>query len=266
MDTGSTAFYAGSATPSTAPFHVTTAGVLSASGATISGSSTFSGSLSGATGTFSGGITASSLSITGTASFSGGSMTLPNGGSITSSTVDLNQGTIAGMTVDGTLTVSSASGGKVVLNSGGSFGDVIKFQNAGTDKASIYVDSTNAYFARNTGAQVYLSDSVAVMQGPSGSYGVSFSNSVVDIFGGGHAHVFDSSGRFIAGGNVFPQGQTSYYIGSNGSRLDLAGPVNFANHTVGGSTANWSSAGPATSYITVQIAGVNRRIPFYADA
>ena len=161
MDTGSTAFYAGSATPSTAPFHVTTAGVLTASGATISGSSTFSGSLSGATGTFSGGVTASSLSITGTASFSGGSMTLPNGGSITSSTVDLNQGTLANLTVDGTLTLGS--GGKVVdadgsfwdqsgivLKSAGSYGDSLKWQVGGSDAGTIYASAGNLTMAQGT--------------------------------------------------------------------------------------------------------------------
>lgn len=90
IDTGSTTFYAGSSTPSLAPFNVSSSGVLNATGATITGN-----------------ITASSLSISGTASFAGGTMLLPNGGSITASNVDLNQGTIGNMTVDGTLTVNN---------------------------------------------------------------------------------------------------------------------------------------------------------------
>lgn len=99
IDTGSTTFFAGAATPSSAPFKVTSSGVLSATGATITGA-----------------LTASSLTITGTASFSGGTMTLPNGGSITSTNVDLNQGTLANLTVDGDITVGT--GGKIKFGSG----------------------------------------------------------------------------------------------------------------------------------------------------
>ena len=106
-DAGATGFassgghrlWVGNATPGSAPFRVTNAGVLTASGATITG-----------------GITASSLTITGTATFSGGSMTLPNGGSITSSAMDLNQGTLANLTVDGDITVGT--GGKIKFGSG----------------------------------------------------------------------------------------------------------------------------------------------------
>lgn len=115
MDTGSTAFYAGSATPGSAPFRVSTAGALVATNATITGA------ITATSGSFTGSITASSLSITGAASFSGGSLTLPNGGTITSSTLDLNSGTMSGLTIDGTLTM--ASGGKILLNSAGRIED-----------------------------------------------------------------------------------------------------------------------------------------------
>jgi hypothetical protein len=144
MDTGSTAFYAGSATPGSAPFRVSTAGALVATSATLTGA-----------------ITASSLSITGTASFSGGSMTLPGGGTITSSTLDINSGTMGGLTVDGTLTIGS--GGKIAF--GASAADYlddstlhftvtstqqgkIRMQKAATNRHSIlysYDDATNVY-------------------------------------------------------------------------------------------------------------------------
>lgn len=104
IDTGSTTFFAGAATPSSAPFKVTSTGTLTATGVNITGS-----------------LTASSLNITGTASFSGGSMTLPGGGSITSSTFDLNSGTMAGLTVDGDITVSTSGkiqSGKTTYGSG----------------------------------------------------------------------------------------------------------------------------------------------------
>lgn len=93
MSSGATAFSAGGATPASAPFNVSSAGALKAS----------------------------SLVITGTATFSGGSLTLPNGGTISSSTVDVNSGTLDGLTIDGTLTM--ASGGKILLNSAGRIED-----------------------------------------------------------------------------------------------------------------------------------------------
>jgi len=126
MDTGSTAFYAGSATPGSAPFRVSTAGALVATSATLTGA-----------------VTASSLSITGTASFSGGSMTLPGGGTITSSTLDINSGTMGGLTVDGNITVGS--GGKISFGSGaGDYLDnnVLHFE-VGSSEESV-IEAVNA--------------------------------------------------------------------------------------------------------------------------
>lgn len=113
--------WVGNATPGSAPFRVTNAGVLTASGATITG-----------------GITASSLTITGTATFSGGSMTLPNGGSITSSAMDLNQGTLANLTVDGDITVGT--GGKIKFGSGASdyiSNNILHFEVSSTETTKI---------------------------------------------------------------------------------------------------------------------------------
>lgn len=113
--------WVGNATPGSAPFRVTNAGVLWASGATITG-----------------GITASSLTITGTATFSGGSMTLPNGGSITSSAMDLNQGTLANLTVDGDITVGT--GGKIKFGSGAADyinNNIIHFEVTGTETTKV---------------------------------------------------------------------------------------------------------------------------------
>lgn len=128
--------WVGNATPGSAPFRVTNAGVLTASGATITG-----------------GITASSLTITGTATFSGGSMTLPNGGSITSSTVDLNQGTLANLTVDGDITVGS--GGKIKFGSGAADylnNNILHFEVSSTEKAVIeWKNSTNTPYGRVSG-------------------------------------------------------------------------------------------------------------------
>ena len=143
-DAGATGFassgghrlWVGNATPGSAPFRVTNAGVLTASGATITG-----------------GITASSLTITGTATFSGGSMTLPNGGSITSSAMDLNQGTLANLTVDGDITVGT--GGKIKFGSGAADylnNNILHFEVSSTEKAVIeWKNSTNTPYGRVSG-------------------------------------------------------------------------------------------------------------------
>lgn len=149
MDTGSTAFYAGSATPGSAPFRVSTAGALVATSATLT------------TATISGAITATSLSITGAASFSGGSLSIAGSGTISGSTVDLNTGTMGGLTVDGNITVGS--GGKISFGSGAADyldNDTLHFtvtstqqgkirmQKAATNRHSIlysYDDATNVY-------------------------------------------------------------------------------------------------------------------------
>ena len=164
IDTGSTTFYAGSSTPSAAPFRVSSSGTLNATGATITGA-----------------LTATSLSITGTASFSGGTMTLPNGGSITSTTVDLNQGTVGGMTIDGTLTLGS--GGKIVdadgsywdqsgitLVSSGSFGDVITWYAGASLAGSIYATSTPTIVMQAyNGGTVYADAGGAAIQSHTGT-------------------------------------------------------------------------------------------------
>lgn len=119
--------WVGHATASSAPFRVTSGGAVTATNATISGTSTFSGTLSGADGTFTGSLTAAtgslgSLSIAGALTFGGGgSIALPGTGTITSSTLDLNSGTMSGLTIDGTLTM--ASGGKILLSSAGRIED-----------------------------------------------------------------------------------------------------------------------------------------------
>lgn len=156
ISTGTTTFYAGSATPASAPFNVDRFGNVSMSNATISGSSTFSGALSGATGSFTGALTASSLSLTGTLSFSGsGKINLPGSGQLNSGALDINSATFSGITVDGTITIGT--GGKItdadgsywdqngiVLKSSGTFGDVITWKVGVTNVGSIFASSTNS--------------------------------------------------------------------------------------------------------------------------
>ena len=79
---------------------------------------------------------------------------------------------------------------------------------------------------------------------------------------------FDTAGRFVAAGNIFPGFQTNQYVGYSSGYLVLNGPIDIANSTAAGSTANWSTGLLAadTSYVAVKINGTVRRIPFYADA
>ena len=143
MDTGSTAFYAGSATPGSAPFRVSSAGALVATSATLT------------TATVSGAITATSMSITGTANFSGGSLTLPGGGTITSSTLDINSGTMGGLTVDGTLTVGS--GGKIAFGASAADyldNDILHFTTTSTEQGKIRMQRSGT----NRHAILYSSD------------------------------------------------------------------------------------------------------------
>jgi len=76
MSAGSTSFFAGSGTPGSAPFRVTSAGALTATNATITGA-----------------ITATSGSFS---------------GDITTNNIDANGGTLASLTVDGQLTMGTS--------------------------------------------------------------------------------------------------------------------------------------------------------------
>lgn len=197
ISTGTTTFYAGSATPASAPFNVDRFGNVSMSNATISGSSTFSGALSGATGSFTGALTASSLSLTGTLSFSGsGKINLPGSGQLNSGALDINSATFSGITVDGTITVGT--GGKIqwesgtsyidpngiVLASAGSFGDSIVWKNGASTVGSIYADSTvGIYMVGGTGAAA--------------DFSVRVNSSYFDLGGG------SSGGYHIRGGSTY---------------------------------------------------------------
>lgn len=233
MDSGSIAFYAGSATPSSAPFRVGTDGAVTMTSSTITGS-----------------VTASSLSITGTASFSGGSLTLPGGGTITSSTLDLNSGTIAGMTVDGTLTVN---GGKIEFTSGGTAHDVFSFKVAGTQKGTIFADSTRFYF--QYGATGSLG---SVLQLESSKFTLAAGAS-----GSANAIVFDgSTDNFIIYNNSLDQfylqgGDAGFNLGDSGGTYAFRVATNgaatrfmVASNGAVGIYAN-ATTGIATGYSTL---------------
>lgn len=184
IDTGSTTFFAGAATPSSAPFKVTSSGVLSATGATITGA-----------------LTASSLTITGTASFSGGTMTLPNGGSITSTNVDLNQGTLSNLTVDGDITIGS--GGKLKFGSGASDymdNNILHFESPSSTASKIeFVSGTNAprSIVESSASSTYSAISIT-------SYNSSFPNRMAQLYlaAGDNSTVANGATLSIGDGSV----------------------------------------------------------------
>lgn len=74
---------------------------------------------------------------------------------------------------------------------------------------------------------------------------------IVITANGIYQHEFDSSGRFVADGNIFPGGQLNDYLGHNGSHLGFSGL------TLSG------SAGSLDGYFTFTINGLTRKIPYY---
>lgn len=256
MDSGSTAFYAGGATPSSAPFNVTTAGAVSCSNLTVTGGSVKADTINtgnlafGSTGTVNTGGT-----VSGTIGNSGGTLNL--GALTVAGTITLGGG---GKIIDSDGSFWDQNG--ITLKSSGTFGDVLTWNVSSTDIGSITASSSNLIIYSSTGKNIDIRCGTGVT--PDAELYLPSNHQWILQSSLGSIQV-DSSGRILASGNIFPQGQTTYYVGSSSS-LQLAGPVDFLNHTTAGSTANWSTAGPATSYITVKIGGTNRRIPFYADA
>jgi len=143
-------FWSGNSTPSSAPFRVSTAGALTSTSATVTGA-----------------VTATSGSFT---------------GSITTSNIDANGGTMAGLTIDGTLTIGT--GGQISLNSGNTiigqtqisirtsaFGTALSFKDSGgTERGSIYCYSSGVEYSGATGnAGFYITTSSVLAYHASGS-------------------------------------------------------------------------------------------------
>lgn len=263
MDTGSTAFYAGSATPSSAPFRVTTAGAVSCSNLTVTG----------------GTITANALT-TGTINF-GSTGTFNSTGSVTG-TLGNSSGTLnlGKLTVSGQLTLGSggsivdADGSKwdqtgITLVGNGTQGDTITWKNGASDLG--YIFSSSGYFA---------------FKSASGTSGVDIIGTNVDVQVSDKVRV---SGRIYPGASSGGSyaGQATYYIDGAASGLGIitngigiggmlgissGNTINFISPGSGGSASNWSSftstdiPDKAAGYFKIQIAGTNYRVPFYADA
>lgn len=246
ISTGTTTFYAGAATPGSAPFRVDRFGNAVMSNATISGSSTFSGSLSGASGTFSGSLSGATgsfagslsaatgslgaLTIGGALSFGGsGSITLPGGGTLTNGTLDINSASFSGITVDGSVTVGTGGNircGQTAYATG--TGWFLEY-NSGSPRLSI---GSSSQYLRWDGSTLNLAGNVVF--NTTGSFGdaVKWVSSGVDIFSifgsmsgitlKGSSHIYLQLGDSI-GGKAFyvvdSGGQARFGVASNGGLL-----------------------------------------------
>lgn len=317
--------WAGNATAASAAFSVSTTGVLYATGATVSGAITAtSGSFTGAVTATSGSFT--NMVIAGTATFSG-SMTLPGGGQITSSTLDLNSGTMAGLTIDGTLTM--ASGGKILLSAAGriedadgsywdqsgitllsptSIGDTVDFKyttssfrpyssiqssgvSTGSQLAMTAYYGNGATYTSQPGASVItnaLSTSGEALLSATASgiltqlsvfASTTATSSGIDMSVHNRNTMKQRYTDYATsfGGRIYPgpesgSYQTARYIKDSGTYIDLQGPVNIGNSTVGGSNANWSTFTVANipdktaAYVVLYINGSAYRVPVYGNA
>jgi hypothetical protein len=122
--TGATAFYAGSATPSSAPFNVTTAGAVSCSNLTVTGGSLKADTINTGTLAFASGGTMNGASVTGTLGNTGGTLNL---GKLTvAGQITLGSG---GSIIDADGSTWDQNG--LILAATGSLGDVITFNRAG---------------------------------------------------------------------------------------------------------------------------------------
>lgn len=267
IDTGSTTFYAGSSTPSAAPFNVSSSGVLNATGATITGN-----------------ITASSLSISGTASFAGGSMLLPNGGSITASNVDLNQGTLDNMSIDGTLTIGGS--GKIQWAGGNSYIDSNSMTlTIGSTFGSIFSMVRPGYsnVIALQGAVPSVSQSqLSMFVQPSSGFGLYEASVNVNAGGSDGATTFDlfaynSSGLMKA--NITGRGDGTLTLGAGANMIiEIGGTIKanidntvfyprgiIQNDQIASSGASGTLPSPTKYWVVKSGVGINYYVPLYSS-
>ena len=270
--------------------------------AVSSGSTAFSAGGGAFTVTASGAVTASSLSaatltITGNATFSGGTLALPNGGSISSSSLDINgsgggsPGTMSNMNLDGTTTI--VSGGKVIdgdgsfwdqtgitLVSSGSYGDVIKWMQSGTNRGSIYSTTNGMIVAGGSGTAndgfLTLTATQCTLQagGSSGriltfdTSGLSFLKNSVTVL------QTDSNNYFYTASRIYPGNasiQSTAYLAWNGSNAIavVGGDLYAQGHLrlINSGTSGTGALPSPTNWIKVKdSSGAIRRVPTFADA
>lgn len=293
---GSVAFYAGSATPSSAPFNVTTAGALSASNISVTG------------GTITGGTITASLINAGTLTFNGGG-TLNGGGATVAGTLGNSGGTLnlGKLTVAGQITLGS--GGSIIdadgsfwdqtgitLRGTGSLGDSISFSRSGfsptggiqsafaTDLGQMRMSTTaTASRAANLSLNATAVDSTTNATILVNKSGGGEGGSLVIDAAGTHSWYVDASteGMHLSrtnraltlSGYLYPGSgsgsQASRYFSDNGTRTVLTGGDLDINNMTAASPGNtaWASRGMAADgggYVILYVNGTGYKIPTYA--
>jgi hypothetical protein len=226
---GSVRLWIGNATPSSAPFRVSSLGVLTAAGATLEGA------LTATTGTL---ITLSvtgvlTLSGSGTLRFNGSSNQITTAGIITNS-IDANGGTLANLTVDGQLDVGAAI---VVATTGG----VVR------SGATSYTAGTGWILEYNAGTPRFR-----VGTATSGTNYLAFDGTNIEMrgklkWGSGGVNYIDSNIIHIeATGGSVTKGLEWGLDGTTGPSFHIGGTVDSASPT--SSTGQIYAAGTSASF------------------
>lgn len=229
-----------------------TAGTISAGtvNASVITTGTLNGALLGASTVSNSAIDSMSASKIDTGTLSAATITLGTGGSITDgdgSTWDSTGFTLIGTSVVGDQLKSNTSGGTRIWTIEG-------YNSGGVSRGYFRAGSSGAFLSVSTNTS-----EGAALTAANGTYQFYAYNSGTGM---------GSSTNFAAvGASAF-----EVQIGSTQYLVVQSGGVRFANHTVGGSAASWSTFSTANipdksaGYVVWYINGVACRFPFYANS
>lgn len=267
LSTGTWAFFAGSSSPSIAPFRVSTSGQLVASNINVQGGSITADAID--TGTLNGSLLGSD-SVGNSAIASGAVDTLQIAdAAITNAKVaDLSASKITTGTLSSTV-ITLGSGGRIEDADGSTWdqdgitlkgtGDYLRFEDNSSQVAEI-INVTNGIQLRVPGGDggiVTIQDAtVGLVLAGNGINTISmdFESDRILIDGPNFTngpHYFDEDGRFVSSGNIFPGNQENDYITHDGTDIGF------------GNLRTAASAGSLKYYIYMTINGETAKIPVY---
>ncbi len=199
----------GASTYASAPFKVSSAGAVTASGATITGASTFSGSLSGATGTFAGSLSAATGSFSGSITATSGSI---GGFALSSTTLSAsnlsltNTGNITVGTGDNVARLSSSGSYRLWVGDATSTSAPFRVTQAGAvtmTNATISGGSFNIGNIFIADASVGIITCSSSLQLTSSGSNISVRGATSATFSGGSGHLVIYTGENNDAANVY---------------------------------------------------------------
>lgn len=224
----------------TANMGTITAGSITAG--TVSASTITTGSLNGAL------LSSSSVSDSAIGSMAVSKLTT---GNISSATISLtSSGKLAW---EGGASYIDAGG--IVLTSAGSFGDSIKWIVSGSDKGSIFADSSSFNLAYpSSGGSVSMASSDVALTAANSQLVVAASISFATASTSRGS--IDTSGRLLWLGNIFPGGNDAAdaYLTGDDTNIGFGG------------VATAGSAGSLVGYFHMLVNGTLRAVPYYATS